>query len=458
MNARAVLISLAISVVLAIGAIAVLLPEIRDKPEESAALALRPSEVSRLEVRAGDSFRRLTRDGERWILAWSDAGHAERAWIADASRVRGAVRLLIDGLRVDSSARTFEGGGAVAVTIGGESGDWRVEFGEASLGGEVLVRVREPGGREIAARCDATLRDVFTAGGLLAWRERGAFAGVRGAATSVYLRSGVGPLRLSRVGGRWAMSEPISAPADGDRCRGLLGVLGGLEVVSFEDGVTAESEIAGLGQAGAIVVVEEEFSGQDGARRLVSGMAVGSPANAESSELYVLIEQREIARDGSERVVLGPVVARVRVDAINQIAPQATAYLDRRTLEASRADVRRLDIVGGSRGDTYLRSIAGWSDTGERAVGGSAAAHLDAMLALLTSLPAARVELSRPTGWRTIGEVEARGNDGASLGRVALAVVEVEGRSAALATERAGVVRLFAIEPHLELVAWLERP
>lgn len=458
MNARAVLISLAISVVLAIGAVAVLLPEIQGRQETRAALTLRPSEVSMFELRFGDAIRRLTREGDRWILAWSDAGSAERAWVADASRVRGAARLLIEGLKADPGARPFEGAGGTTLTIREEAGDWLVEFGESSLGGEVLARVREPDGTVRAARCDATLRDVFTAGGLLAWRDGRAFAGVRGAGSSVYLRSGVGALRLVRIGGRWAMSEPISAPADGERCRALLGVLGGLDVVAFEDGLSGESEVTGLAQAGAIVVIEEELAGQDGPRRLVSGMAVGSPANTDSSELYVLLEQREVGRDGTERVVLGPIVARASVEAINQVSPQAQAYLDRRTLEASRADVRRVEIVRGPRAEAYARSIAGWQDTGERAVTGSSATYLDALLGILTSTPAGRVELSRPDGWRSIAMVDARGSDGASLGRVELAVVEVEGRSAALATERAGVVRLFAIEPHLELVAWLERP
>ncbi len=447
------LISLVVSCVLALGAIGVYLPELRGRSEEAGpAISLRPGDVLALELRDGEAMRRIERRGRRWILIWED-GERAGAWACDEGRARGAIRLLLEGVRRGRSDEI--GDEAVTLRVATGEGDWEIAFGRGGVGGVVSTRVREPGGQVIEASCEQSVRDLFTPAGMLAWRSRAAIAPSDGAIRRIFLRSGAGVIRLARVRSRWVMLEPISAPADAMRCRQLAGVLGALEFSSFEDGIVDDAA-SGLDEPGAIVVVEREGPAGGEVATVASGIAVGMPANAEGTDLFVRGEQREILGNGQQRVVLGPVVGRVRLDAINEIPATPRAYLSRRMLEGSIADVQRVEIRRGGGGvEVYSRSLGGWRQ-GETSVRTLQAKRLDTLMDLLFVQASPQVELSRPEGWRTLGEVELRGVDGASIARIEAGVVEREAGVVALGFVRDGIVRLYPGESLVDLIGWLD--
>jgi len=453
MSARSVLISLAVSCVLALGAVGVYLPELRGRSEEAGpAIPLRPGDVLALELRNGEAMRRIERRGGGWILVWK-SGQGTRAWACDEGRARGAIRLLLEGVRRGRSGAIGDDVATVRMATG--EGEWEIAFGGSGVGGLVAARVSGPDGQVIEASCEQSVRDLFTAAGMLAWRSRAVIAPSDGAIKQISLRSGAGVIRLARVRGRWVMLEPVSAPADEMRCRQLAGVLGSLEFSSFEDGLVDDAA-SGLDEPGAEIIVEREGALGGEVLTVQSSVAVGMPANAEGTELFVQGEQREILRDGQQRGVLGPVVGRVRVDAINEIAATARAYLSRRIMEGAIADVQRVEIRrGGVNVEVYSRVLGGWHQ-GETSVRAALAQRLDILMELLYSQKSPQVELTRPEGWRTLGEVELRGLDGASIARVEVGVVDREQGVVALGFVRDGIVRLYPSESLVDLIGWLD--
>ncbi len=455
MSARAVLISLAVSCVLALGAVGVYLPELRARGGAAGpAISLRPGEVRALELREGDAIRRIERRGGQWILYWDDGGR-KGIWVCDEARARGAIRLLLEGV-VRSESVEVSDDGAATLVVESESGSWEVVFGPAGVGGVVPTRVRGPDGQVVGARCERSVRDLFTHRGMLAWRSQAAIAPGDGMVRRVILRSGGGEIRLAQVRGRWVMLEPVSAPADEMRCRQLVGVLGALELTGFEEGLGDDAAM-GLDDPEAVISVERGGLGSSGGEMVESRLAVGMLANAEGTERFVRSEQREILRDGQERVVLGPVIGRVRVDAIDEIAAAPEAYLSRRCMEGTIADVRSVAVrrAGAGGSEVFTRGLGGWQQD-EQHVRAVLAERLDGLMDLLFAQSSPQVELAKPEGWRTLGEVELRSLDGASLARIEVGVVEREEGVAALGLVHDGIVRLYPSDSLVDLIVWFD--
>ncbi len=459
MKPKAVLISLAISCVLAIIAIILLLPELRGSTIDARPVFdVRVGDVTGLELTdAAGGRRTLSREGGDWILSWPAGNGQERRWPAEAGNVRGAIRLLIENLERDSQGLGMDEPEAT-LTMKTASGDWQIEFGASRVGGQTAVRVTGPDGAEIDARIGTQVRDVFTVGGLMAWRSTQAMAFLDRGVDRVYLRSkDLDPIRLARLNGRWSLVEPIAARADDARCQELLTALRRMRIVRFYDELEVGSEATGLDEPGAIIALERDVVGEPGTR-ILTGAAIGITTDLENTRIYVALEQREVTRDNESRVLLGPIVASVAVEEMNAILPFARAYLSRRTLEASIPDVRRLEIVRrGSPPEIFNRNVTGWTDARGASPTATTGETLDDLLGVLASEQASQIELDHPEGWVELALVEARDSSGASLGRVGFAAVERDGKPIALATQIDGVVRMYPVEAHLRLVSWLRR-
>ncbi len=459
MNPKAVLISLAISCVLAIIAIILLLPELRGPSIDSRpVLELRMGDVSSLGLVDEAGVRRtIERESSSWVLAWPGSTPSEPIrWPVEAGNVRGAIRLLIENLERDAQGLEVASPEAT-LTLGTAEGDWQIEFGASKVGGQTPVRVTDPEGTVIDARIGTQVRDVFTVNGMMAWRSAQSAVLLAAGVDRVYLKSKeLAPIRLQRANDRWSLVEPLAARADDARCQQLLSTLQRLGIAKFHDTMTVASDGTGLSEPGAIVAIERDVPGEPG-KRILTGLGIGTTTSLEKSHVYVAFEQRLIEQDGSASVLLGPVVTSVSVEEVNAILPFARAYLSRRTLEASVPDVRRLEVSRRARGLTELfhRSVTGWTGSGGDSVSATLSETLDDLLALVTTELAPQVELEPPEGWVEIGATDVRDASGASIGRVGLAVVERDGQVVAIATQIGGVARLYPPESHLPLMTWL---
>ncbi len=466
MTPKALLISLAISCVLAVVAILLMLPELREQPADTRpVLDLGVGDV--VELGLTDENGRewsLAREGGEWILAWPVGNGQKRRWPAEAGNVRGAIRLLIENLERDSEGLELVEPEAT-LSLRALAGDWRIEFGPSRVGGQTPVRVTPPDGDAIAARIGTQVRDVFSGDGLMAWRSTTAIPFLDRGVDRIYLQAGrresqsgqPEPIRLARLNGRWSLVEPIAARADDARCRELLSTLQRWKIVAFHDDLEVTSPAIGLDEPGAIIALERDVPGKPG-ERVLTGVAIGTTAGLENKHVYVALELREVPREGEARVLLGPVVVTVAVEDVNGVVPFPRAYLSGRTLEAGVPDVRRLEVTRRSDSpQTFLRSVTGWTDGQGAVTSASAVEALDDLLSVLTTERAPQIELERPEGLEELAVAEPRDASGKSLGRVGLAVVEREGRPVALATQVGGVIRLYPVEAHVRLLSWLRR-
>jgi len=469
MSPKPVIISLAIAVVLAGVALLVYLPDLRgDDGAARPVLDIHPGEVTGLSYTSPDGqTRELIRSGADWTITWNSEGAEARSWAGDGARVRGAIRLLGDALiRGEEALDLGDATGTLRLKAGERS--WELEFGTSRVGGVTPVRVQTPEGDVLIARMDRSVRDLFQPGGMLAWRSPSALPGAERGIDRAYIRSGLGAIRLARLGGaggvggaggRWTMVEPITADADETRCRDLVGVLTRLSVASFEDHLEIDSDVAGLDDPGAMIALERDEGGQDDRHTLLMGIAIGLPATGDGSLLYVAIEQRRLEADGTQTTQLGPLVAQIETAQLQAITPAAEAYLSRRTLGVGVPDARRMEITRAGTGepDVYSRSVTGWSTAGQGAIGTRDSAMLDEILTLLVSASASSVSAKAPEALREIALIELRDGQGAARGRVSIGVTEQDGRPLSLWTQAGGVYRAYPVEAHLRLVGWLQR-
>lgn len=469
MPTRAVLSSLVVAVVLGLAVAVVLVTDRRDRSESvgEAVLGIKPSLVERIVVTRPDGSRdTIERDGRAWLLRLRDADGSEIVWPVDAGRVAAVVRLLAEavrstGRRGDAQQVDDDATGSMRIEILTRDGTVSLDCEPAGVGGSVAIGVTTVGGDEISASADRSVTDLFERSGLRAWRMLRAMPTLTGEASSVMVRSGSMRIELARLGERWAMRVPMSSRADAGRVRRLVASLAAMGIERFHDSLTAEAPETGLAEPAAEVRVE--YRTGRGTERFVSILLLGSVADLESKTLFALVLTERIdVQTGERSVVFGPAVVSLDVAQINEISPVPDAYLDRRALGSSAADVRRVVIErDGREPAVFARSIGSWTtgdaSGGEKAVDPGDRAMLDRLVAWITEQPAVSASTAIPGEHNAVATVEVFGLDGGSLGRVIVGranpVIDQGGVTIMLVSE--GAARWYEDRAVADLLAWL---
>lgn len=458
MPTRAVVSSLIVAVVLALGVAASLLLDRRatGEPVGEALLALKPSTVDRIEVfRADGSHDVIERDGRAWRLVLGDEDAV--VWPVDEGRVAAAVRLLAQSVR--STGRAFEHTpdepGAQRLVIHWRDGTTTLECQPAGVGGAVAIGVRADGGATIAATADRSVTGLFSRAGLAAWRTPRAMPAMDSQASGVTIRSGSMVVELARRGERWVMLKPIATRADAQRVGGLLSHLGSMGVGRFYDAMTADSPETGLDEPVASVRVEAGPSGE----RIVSSIELGKVADLDAKTIFALARTgRDDGKAGAARLVFGPAVVSLAVEEVNGISPVPDAYVDRRAMGISPADVRRVVVERpGHDAMVFARTLGNWAGESGAQVDPGDGAMLERVVGWLTSERSASASIAVPAEPNEIAAIEVFGLDGGSLGRVVVGranpVLDQPNTTTMLISD--GAARWYPDAAWQDVLAWL---
>lgn len=339
--------------------------------------------------------------GGPWTLTW---GPDVLRWPVEDVRARSALRILattpfrpMEGLTLaDPTTR-------LAVRTRG-AGERVLELGQRLPGGQAAARISTGSGEAVAA-APASLADLFVDTPLLAWRDARLMPGAEERPRRVAIDTGRNRLVLERgPRGRWAIAEPIRAPAEGPVVEALLKDLADLRADRFRDDASPSDPSYGLVEPLGTIVIEGErvLATADGVQTVPvrRELRVGEQADVSGRALFVAasIEDAELG-------TYGPVVAQVPGERFSTITPLPEAYVRRRALEVSEADVLGVVIARGDGGEdgggggvvTYRRTLDGWrlfrpGDAEPRTLTEADALGLGRLLGLLTRSPAARIE------------------------------------------------------------------
>lgn len=367
-------------------------------------------------------------DGERWPVA--------------TTRIRGALRL-IGEMSVGSEAEGEELVGGVVVRLTTPAGEGVVRVGSDVVGGKGWARLEGEGGAPRVAVVDGGFTRLFTKQGLLAWREPVPMLPLPGETMRLKVVAGGLGSEVTRVKGRWGMTVPVGAPADGEFVQAAIARAHGMKVTR----VLTAAEASGLGfdEPTAVVVSETRVGG--GGMSVVQEAVIGNAADVSGESAYVRGRGVWVEGDGKERAAWGPVVFVVERSSIERLTADPRAYVSKRAVESPAADVLRVVVRVGGGEREYRRELNGWS-VKEGAVG-----EVGALVGLLCEKDAGMPALAEPTGWRAIAEVELSGSGGALA-----KVVVGEGKGAkgerVLVVKTAEVWREYAWEAGVG--AWLE--
>lgn len=402
-------------------------------------------------------------DGSEWQITYRRTGdEAPHGWPASPAQVRSAMRILSSLAPIARAQRASAlDADAVGVEVLLDDGAVRtMRLGSRMLSGRVLVELTDPGPHRPDLKgkvfwADGAISQMLAATGLRAWRETTAFPNLAREASRVKLTGAGGTIALARVGGAWAMREPVAAPADERAVVTLLNALAAMRVTDFGDGerglpettqtlpplasLVIESdarEAAGDGFVTRTTIREAEFIAVVGLagdqvlvrtrRRIETGGAGGSPETTGATESAFTTTLAGVAAiPSSPEALVARVSCRTRAGDVGGLAIQRTGS------EPDRALVRTLD---------------GWA---EQRSGGEhvplpkeVAEAANALVKFLCETPADGVLLKPPDSWKPLWAIELRTLGGEPLEQVEVGVTPptAEGGTPGTMTVRAGAV------------------
>ncbi len=470
MSRKTVLIFLILA--LALGAAALLLKRPGPPLAVGPLLSFRPSEAAHLRVERRGGVEVARRTGDEWTIARHAPGEdATTAWPASLTPVRAALRILssLEPL-ADAESGAKPDADSALVEIGLDDETRRVfRLGSRPLAGRVLLEVVQPGAdrRELEGRVfwvEADIARVLIDTGLLAWRERAAFPGIGPDTARVTMTGDSGRLALARVAGRWALREPVAAPADEQKVRALLGALAAIQVKDFGDRGFPES--AGASPPLGEIIIEADQREPEGesfrTRTVTRRIEFARIAGLAGDQILVRVSPTTRTRraDGTvEERASGTHTFTVSAPDTSPMIGASEAYLAPRAAVTPAPDVGQVVIRRGEQSRTFGRTIDGWA---ERRPDGTSVplspidvSGVQALLTLLCEKPAEHASLAASTESPTLWEIELRSLGGEPLDSMTMTLPPDGGVAGGVVVHTQPVWRTYASTDSAAALTWL---
>lgn len=461
MSSRTVVVALVAAILLAAAAMLVIsLPKgvgsAASVPVGDRVLDADAGAVVRLELTGGGrtDVIRTGRTPGTWDLV--PAGLSDdRAWSLDATRVRDLLRV-IGELRcaaTPAGEAKIEPGGWAVKLVYADGSSAEIRLSPRVLAGQGLLAVRArsapgvpPPGERLALVPDQ-LHALLAGQGARAWRERLVLAGASASAARVRLINRYGSVALSRVAGRWGVSEPVGAPADPQAVARLLAALDGLQAARFYDEALPDSA-TGLDQPAARLIVELDWRDTGGKPvSVVRDLSIGGPADAGGRNLFASVDE-----GGGQRTLLA-----IDAAALSKISLDPGAYITRPATALSALDIGHVVLATASgaepgRERAWRRSPEGWvellPDGRTVLLQAPQSAEINGLVAFLTSQAPGTVRLDAAPNVESLASIRLGNAQGDPLEDVeVLAVTEPSATPLVLRSGR--VSRLYAAPPAL---------
>lgn len=428
--------------------------------EDSAILAVAPWDVSQVSLSRAGVSARVVREPSGYVLI----GQQIRAPV-DASRVRGAVRLLRDGLRLPTgeTPSAIEPVATLALIEGDDENAkaWTLEIGDLGVGGRALVRVTAPDRTDRIAEADNELVRALLDDGLEGWRDPKALSGLErwlaeaasggGGPSRLTIATRSGEVQLLRVGSRWRLIEPHTGPADSET---VTRVIGRLSQIAMQPRIVDE-DFSPL----ATVTVEGEPIGEAGAGDERLTLEIGPQTVEGWVRVRVSASRKVRAADGqsTSRTLWGPLEGIIEAASLQQIESQAIAYADRVACERRPGEITVVRIDG----QTLVRQRDGWSrgeDGSGPPLGATGGQAVRQLLEVLASERASTIRPEQPEGYRRLAGVElARRVE--SVGEIRAGVYEIgligDAQSAFFVVSDSRLVRIYPLGDRRAMLALL---
>jgi len=330
-----------------------------------------------------------------WWLVQPDSPLRDAPWPVRIENLRAALGGVAD-LRTLTPERAHGGDAWTRVEFRWRDGRVEaVEFAPDALGGKTLARVRDAAGPMVAI-APASTGAVFAAEGVLSWRDRSLLGPDAGAAWRLELDGPAGRLALQRVGTRWALVEPIAAPADDAACAAAVAALSGLEASRL---LPVDADIGADLDAPAVptfttrtLVRAPDDRGEVRERTLRRTVRIGGFADPARASVFVAAA-RSWENDEGPTAAITAVVPAAAIAAVNA---DPAAYVSRVALRVPEADITAITLTPESGAPTiFTRTLDGWTRDGARAAPVDDRA-LAALRTLLTTTRATTVLLTEP--------------------------------------------------------------
>jgi len=401
-------------------------------------------------------------------------------WRVDASRLVSAFRLINDTRAAATpDAKAALGTDPVRVEFVLDDGS-SLALGLASrrLGGQGLVEVsttdptNAPSGTPSGdkppeptrlAVVSESFHAFFTSPGPRSWRDPTLLPDL---ATGTHTPSRVrligkeSAVALSKVGSRWALQEPVPAPAEPEVIKRLLSTLEGLRAVRFVDDAPGTPPTqAGFDTPLAQIIVERDDPGAEGRSpgTIRREIVIGAAADAGGRELFATVDG-----GNSAVIVASESLSKLRTDAEPWIALAASGVTSAdvgaihyqpvttpNATPAAPAPGAPVPTSPPALATLFSRDLDGWSETrpdGSKVKQSSDRAdQIAALLAFVNATPARSVTLSEPPGYALAGTLTLR--SGASDPLEELTVARAAQPGIVLKTGR--VFRIYPQPPEL---------
>lgn len=385
-------------------------------PGPASAPALDPARVFRIEVTQADgapASLTLNRSLDVWMLTVG----SESPFPAQTGVARGLARLISDALAQASQPSPAPTPPFATLRLSLPGGTQRTACVlDTAVGGSVAVYEETPAGwLRRSGRAD--LAGLLRPAAIAQWREASVFPTLLAPPNRVLVESAGKRLELSRLRDRWAMIQPVSAPADADEVAKLLRALRGLSVQRWLSGDAAYG--SSDTPPTATIRLWSSAGGASTARRaVVQSLIIDGPADSSGTAYFARSDASPVqASDTDPTSLWGPFPATVAAQAIQELVKPADTYISRRAVQTPGADVGRIALceltrdlarVGqlappaqaGPRDVVLERTLSGWARSPQASAvqppDGQASERVAAFIRLLCDTDAAGVMLSPP--------------------------------------------------------------
>lgn len=362
MSRTAVIVALL--VVLVLGGVALVLTKKGSTPAAVTGplLSFDPATVTELRMEYPDgTFQAMQRDPAfGWKIVLGRPGTPVRSWPAAAAQSQSALRLL------GNLTEERPGDGSISKPAGtlrinaGETTVCSLVFGEQRLGGRVLVEAS--GSSKRMAWIDAKVADMMVTTGPQAWRSMAALPGIGAEASRITMKAqGGNAISLARVQGKWALREPVAAPAEADEINKLIGVLGKVQIVDFCD--KGPPAATGLENPNATLVIETDERDASGALTTIKQtLTVGQAADMNQETMVARLERTVSGKGPGYAMVV--IVGGEGLAAINT---NPATYVSKRAIQVEAKEVGQVEYYFSRKGDVdcwprYRRTQDGWEE------------------------------------------------------------------------------------------------
>ena len=299
-------------------------PSTRTTPEAPAQAWFSAATVRALAVRReGSVEERVERQsGGGWSYR---AGRVE--WPANVpDSALASLAALAEVLRVSPTTiePAAQPGDATITIIHDDGPDVSLRVSAAALGGRSPVLAMS-GSRRGAYLVESAVVAALIEPGPRAWRTTAALPDAAGS-SRLTLTDNASTLVLARLEGRWDVRRPVAARASQRAVATLLGALGDLQVLRFEDPARVDPSAYGLHRPRLVVTSERDervvqTTGQVIVQVRTRELYVGGPADAKGDTLFASPDP-----DGSLiMVVPASGISALGTSPRNYLAPTATA-------------------------------------------------------------------------------------------------------------------------------------